>query len=165
MQKTPKTCTAEQCRTTDVSGQPIPFASEERWCLFMQPRGVWNVVSVSAGWGGQAQSWRWLFTHGTGEGGTLPMAKLLCNGWEKAITSMPHPSQTSAPSQAGSRISCYNLCNRSIDDSRCFSSAFPSHCLFLRVRFVPCFLFSLSSLLWTLEFKGFRINHLCENGV
>lgn len=64
---------------------------------------------------------------------------------------MPHPNQTSAPSRAGSRISHYTLCNRRTDDSRCSSKAFPPCCLFSRVRFVPCFLFSLSSLPWTLS--------------
>lgn len=76
-------------------------------------------------------------------------AKLLCRGWWKAISSVPHPNQTAAPSRAGSRISRHALSNGSVDESRCSSKAFPPGCLFSRVRFVPCFLFSLSSLPWT----------------
>jgi len=59
--------------------------------------------------------------------------------------------------------SCYTLCNRSVGASRCSSKASPPRCLFSRVRFVLCCLFSLSIL--PCEFKGFRINHLCGNGV
>lgn len=129
----------------------LPFVSAKRRYCFMQPRRVWEIHGVHGCWLGRTGpggdcvlSWSWARR----EGWLEHTAQNCC---APAIASVPCANQTSAPSRAASRISCYTLCNRSVDDSRCSSKGFLPHCFFSRVRFVPCLLFALSSLPWTLN--------------
>lgn len=118
-----------------------------------------RMACVATCWGGWDWCWWWLCSLTVlGKEGRVGAGHCRWQNYCAAAGKCNYQHATSWPNLSSkprwfkdlSLHPVYTLCNKSVDDSRCSSKAFPPHCLFSRVRFVPWFLFSLSSLPWTL---------------